>query len=506
MMGSVARRVIGRCGIGRSIGGLAAAAVVASAVAMPTAEAQVSAIPDSFNAQLAGSGLLIEVSAPAALPLDVLAGIAYAQVGVNSQPRIQSTAAPTYVPLVQDAALLGGTSGVLGIAIRLAPGLVVGLPTLFGLDPLPVDPSIVPVDPFADAAGSLPLPGAPPLGCTSYFPDEPREAECGGGAQEFFGFRVGAASARTTSAGDLDDLSKLASRSDASAVGISPGEFNPYLPVTSGSMAATALSRVADGRVVAQASSGAFELDIAGALQIEQVEARFSGAVDGTVENLQEQIECNIVGAQSSGEEVELGTDAVTLGGDDFPIPTEIASQLNGVLAQLGGQVGPADFGFIQVTPNPAPVSEVSEDGTSIRHRFGCLEVRYRNITSGTDVKLTFGSLAVSMSAFRDEPVSFDDGSSGFGSSPSSSSTGLDSDGLIGSLGGVVTGPARPELPDAPAPGSGAPRPSIEPFLRTSIPVGWGIDGGWLAPFCLLALAVPLLAIGRRMTVLDPRS
>src|SRR3546814_4473142 len=100
--------------------------------------------------------MLIEVSAPAALPLDVLAGVAYAQVGVNSQPRIQSTASPLFVPLLQDVGLLGGTSGVLGIGVRLVPGLVVGLPTLIGLDPLPIDAGLLPLDPLAEFATSLP--------------------------------------------------------------------------------------------------------------------------------------------------------------------------------------------------------------------------------------------------------------------------------------------------------------------------------------------------------------
>src|SRR3546814_14415829 len=101
--------------------------------------------------------MLIEVSAPAALPLDVLAGLAYAQVGVNSQPRIQSTASPLFVPLLQDVGLLGGTSGVLGIGVRLVPGLVVGLPPLIGLDPLPIDAGLLPLAPLAELATSLPV-------------------------------------------------------------------------------------------------------------------------------------------------------------------------------------------------------------------------------------------------------------------------------------------------------------------------------------------------------------
>src|SRR5690606_39734932 len=99
--------------------------------------------------------------------------------------------APVFVPLLQDAGLLGGTGGLAALAVRLVPGLVVGLPTLFGLDPLPIDPSSVPLEPLAQALARQDLPGPPPLGCTANFPDEPHEVECGGGAQNFFGYRVG---------------------------------------------------------------------------------------------------------------------------------------------------------------------------------------------------------------------------------------------------------------------------------------------------------------------------
>ncbi|WP_255970276.1 hypothetical protein, partial [Klebsiella pneumoniae] len=50
----------------------------------------------------------------------------------------------------------------------------------------------------------------------------------------------------------------------------------------------------------------------------------------------------------------------------------------------------------------PAPLVEVSEDGTAVERRFGCLEIRYRILTSGTDVRLTLGNIAVSLNAADD--------------------------------------------------------------------------------------------------------
>ena len=475
------------------------------------AVAQTAEAPDSFSTQAAGTGMLIEISAPAALPLDVVAGLAYAQVGVNSQPRVQSTAAPMFVPLFDAFGLLGGTSGVLSVVVRLAPGLVVGSPSLIGLDPLPADPSLVPVDPLADAVADQPLPDPPRLGCTSNFPDEPRHAECGGGAQDFFGYQVGAGSASTTSSGAEGDNSSLRSRSDARTTGITPGASSPLAPVSAGAVAATSESRIIDGRITAVSSAGASDIDVAGQLGIESVRASFSGALAGTADSLEEQFECNISGVRAGGEEIELGTDAITIAGDDIATGGDSASGLvNDLMGAIGGEVGPADFGNITITPNPEPVTEISEDGTSLERRFGCLEVRYRNVTSGSDVRLTFGNVTVSMTAFNDEP---------FGAGPvaSAPTTGLDSSGPTGgpasltpggsgASGGPPAGGSESALPTAPDPGSNAPNPSADTFLQTASIPGWGIDGGWLAPFSLLALSVPFLVKSRRLTFMTDRS
>lgn len=491
---------------------LMALPLVVMALAPTTAVAQTPSAPDSFSTQVAGTGMLIEISAPAALPLDVLAGVAYAQVGVNSQPRVQSTAAPLFVPLFDAFGLLGGTSGVLSVIVRLAPGLVVGAPSLIGLEPLPVDPTLVPVDPVADAVGSLSLPDPPQLGCTSNFPDEPRHAECGGGAQDFFGYRVGAGSASTTSSGTIGDPSSLRSRSDARTTGITPGAFAPLAPISVRAVAATSESLVVDGRITAVSSAGASGIDVAGLLGIESVQASFSGALGGMAETLDEQFECNITGVSAGGEEIELGADAITLGGTDTDPGLEaVGGLLNDVVGAIGGEVGPADFGTVTITPNPVPVTKVSEDGTSLERRFGCLEVRYRNATSGSDVRLTFGNVAVSMAAFDDVP--FDGGPTTPDSEQNPTVAPADPGDSFGSGGGL--GPVEtpdestaPELalPSAPVPGSRAPDPSTASFLQTASLPGWGIDGAWLAPFTLLALAMPFLVKSRRLTFSTDRS
>lgn len=491
---------------------IALAAVVAvGAVAPVPAGAQTADAPDSFSIDTAATGMLIEVSAPAALPLDVLAGLSYAQVGINSQPRIQSTASPLFVPLLQDVGLLGGTSGVLGIGVRLVPGLVVGLPTLIGLDPLPVDPSAVPVEPLAELATSLPVPDAPPLGCTSNLPDEPREAECGGGAQDFFGFRVGAASARTVAEGDTEEPSTLSSRSDASVGGVAPSGGQPLAAVSAATMGATAEGGIVDGRAMTTASASVGGLDLAGQLQVGAVEARYSGATAGSAETFEEALDCDLVGAELAGQSIALGTESLTIPGQEIGIPlADALAGLAGSLAGQGGQIGPADIGTVTITPNPAPVVEVSEDGTAVERRFGCLEIRYRILTSGTDVRLTLGNITVSLNAADDEAFSpggdLDTGVAGGEPTVDIGGTG----GAVDVGGGSFDAPTVADtggefsLPEVPEAGGEAPPLSDQPFASAVRAVGWGIDGGWLAPFAVLALAIPLLTKARTFAPTRP--
>lgn len=480
---------------------VAAVGVLAATIAPRTAQTQElgsASAPDSFNVDISATPMLIEISAPAALPLDVLSAVAYSQVGVNSQPRVQSTAGPVFVPLASDLGLLGGPAGVLSTVIRLAPGLVVGLPSLFGLDPLPVDPSAVDVGPLAQLANGLPVPAAPPLGCTSYYPDVPHETSCGGPVQDFFGFQLGAGSARTVSSGEVDDPASLASRSDASVVGLGPTAANPLIPFSAASIASTAESKVVDGRVTAVAAAEAVGIGIAGGLTVSGVRVSYAAALGGTKETFEESpLRCDIGEVLLAGQPIALHDEGLTLVDDTTPVPLDpLFDGLNDVLAPLGGQVGDADFGSVRITPNPRPTSEVSADGTQVNHRFGCLEIRYRNATSGTDMKITLGNLAVTMSAFLDAPFGspIDAGSGTDGFDGSGPVVGSD----MASLPDLGDDLALPEVPDA---GSSAPPAAEEPFLDTgegAIATGWGIDGGWFAPFTLLAMSLPVLARSRR--------
>ncbi|HEX4979565.1 MAG TPA: hypothetical protein VFV35_05825 [Acidimicrobiales bacterium] len=471
--------------------------------------------PATFNMRASALPVDVAISAPTALPLDVGAGLAYSGVSVNSQPLIVSEAAPVYVPLLGALGLLGGPSALFGIVAGLGPALVVGVPTLFGLPPLPVDPTLLPLAQILAPAAGLPVPTPPALGCFSYYPGEPHEASCGGPIQNVLGFEGKGASAATKSEGDPEDPASLRSESSAAVLGIDPAEGNTLAPFSAGLARSAASARIVEGRAEAGAATSVSDIEIAGVLRIPSLDTSVAAALDGTKDRAEvEERRCSLAGATIGGIPIEFRPDGFVIADQaTLPVPLGAATQLvNRLLEQASIVIGagPADPGVLQITPYPGETSTLAPDGTEFTTQFGCLEIRYRIPVSGTDVKITLGKIAMRMGAFAAEP--FDDSGFSAGDTGESESTDLGGsiDTATGStdLGGdpidtSLSGSVGGDPPSPPEPGAGAPRPSSESFETSSSPIStatWGFDGGWLAPYALLALAIPILAKARRFS------
>lgn len=478
--------------------------------------------PSSFNVRANALPVEIAISAPAALPLDVAAGLAYSGVSLNSQPLIVSEAAPVWVPLLGALGLLGGPGALFGIAAGLGPALVVGAPTLIGLPPLPIDTSLIPLGALVAPLSGLPVPTPPALGCFAYLPGDPSEASCGGPIQDVFGFKAQGASGHTEAEGDPDDPSSLKTKSSASAVGIDPAEGNTLAPFSAGVARSSAFADVKDGRAQGGAVTSLTEIEIAGVLRIPTLDSGITGALGGSKSNASvSERRCSLAGATIGGIPVELRPDGFVIADQaTLPLPlSTVTAQLNGLLKQAGIVIGsgPADFGTIQVIPYPGETTQLAEDGTQLDTTFSCLQVHYNIPASGTDVKVTLGKVAMRILAFADEGLGSSDESFDSGAVSDDSSGVLDEgtslDTSTGDLGGGLsldtsTTPSQSigslPAPKAPTAGSGAPPPSSRSFRREAqavAAVSWGIDGGWLAPFALLALAVPILAKSRRFSI-----
>lgn len=473
-------------------------AMVAMAVALsPAAQGQVAvgAAPATFDVNASAAPVLVAISAPSALPLDVAAGIGFSGAKLNSQPKGTAEAAPGYIPLAGALPLLGGPGALPGIAARLLPGLLVGLPTVFGLPPVPIDPTVIAVPPIP----VLPAPPLPALECFASVPGDTAPVTCGGPTQDALGFKVAAASGVASATGNAGDLSTLRVDTAVKGGGLSAAPENTLLPLTAAAIASSASAYVKDGRIVGAASTAVQDFSIAGAIKIPLMETSISAALDGTPGNAAVHGErCTITGATVAGvpvtidgEGVHLADQTSSLGAVIGPLNELVQRTLDQLGITLKTAARPADPGAASATTFPGAVS-LSKDGTKVAASLACLEVGYKVPTSGLTASLTIGSASVVMQAFgaataAEGPIgSITDTGTGAGLAAPTTGGELSLPPL-GSGGGAAP-------PAAPAAGAGAPAPSTAPFQRVDF--GWKIP---YAPFGFLALALPLAVWTRRI-------
>jgi len=452
--------------------------------------------------------VFIAASAPSALPLDAEVAVARSAAKLNSQPTGMSEASPGYVPLYGALPLLGGVGALPAIGARIVPGLIVGLPTVLGLPPIPVDPTVIPAPPVPN----LPSPDLPPIECFATAPGSDPPTTCGGPSQDLLGFRMGAGSGSVSGAGSSDDISTLKVEASVRGAGFSPTTASALLPLSIGGIASAASSFVKDGRITAGASNAITDLSIGGTVKIPSLKTSISVALDGTAANASVQSErCTVSGATIAGVPVSIDGDGVHLVKSSTalgPVRDQLNATIQGALAKLGLTLkavsGTADPGTGSTTTFPGSLT-LAADGTKLSATLSCLQVTYKVPTSGTVVAVTFGTANIEAQAFTAESTTSSGGgptpttpfsssssgtSSGTGGTPSfSSSGGSDASGSGGSSGSLGAVPPPP----APTPGGTAPAPSATTFVRAGF--GWSIP---YPPFAILALAFPAIIWGRR--------
>jgi len=477
---------------------LAGAAFFGSALFAPAVGAQTSggAAPDAFDVDASAVPVLIGASAPSALPLDVTAGVGFSGAKLNSQPKGTAEAAPGYVPLAGALPLLGGPGALPGIAVRLLPGLLVGFPTIVGLPPVPVDPTLVP----APNVPVFPAPPAPPLECIASVPGDTEPISCGGPTQDVLGFSMGAASGTASAQGDPSDTSTLRVDAAVRGGGFSPAPSNSLIPISAGSIASSATSYIKDGRVIAGVSTAVQDVSMFGAIKIPSMETSISAALDGTPENASLNGErCTITGATVAGVPVTIDGDGVHAATQDQslgPVLDPGGKVVQDTLNQLGVTLktvaGSADPGRAQVSGFPGEAS-ISDDGTKVSASLACLQMVYKIPTSGSVFTFTFGTASLTMQAFTAFPTTAATTGS-TSSSASSAATGSRTPGAgpVASAGKSTASTAA--APRAPVAGSGAPAPSATAFQKVGF--GWQIP---YPPFGILALCVPLMIWSRRI-------
>jgi hypothetical protein len=404
--------------------------------------------PPVFDVDVAASPVVVHAAVPSALPLAVDSGMARSSVAINSQPNAISQAAIVYLPLLEAA------------------------PALFGLPPAP--------------SQALPY-------CYSYFPGDPREAACGGPAQNAGPFDVAGGSGKTVSTGDNADPTTLHSQSSVTAAGLH-GTASLPAPVSMGSVASAASAGGDDnGRMAAGSSTSVSDLDVAGVLQIQSIRSEVTAAVGGVAGSAAHRESFTISGATVAGQPVTIDNDGVhvsgqTLGGDLLAAQ----KQVDQALAAAG----------VAVRTFAAAPPKVADDGTTAAVSSGGLVISLAP-SGQASVELRLGVSQVTMSAYRDSAANA-------GPASGSEVTGSDSGGTLGGPepAGASGTPAAesigspPPPPPPPSPGSGSGPPSSMHFHREVLAsdlasASWHIP---YPPFAALVLAGPLLLQARRFS------
>jgi hypothetical protein len=476
---------------------LAAAACILSGLFAPAVEAQTGggAAPDAFDVDASAVPVLIGASAPSALPLDVTAGVGFSGAKLNSQPKGTAEAAPGYVPLAGALPLLGGPGALPRIAVRLLPGLLVGFPTIVGLPPVPVDPTLIPTPDVP----VFPAPPAPPLECIASVPGDTAPISCGGPTQDILGFTMGAASGTASAQGDPNDASTMRVDAAVRGGGFAPAPSNSLIPITAGSIASSATSSIKDGRVVAGVSTAVQDVFMFDSIKIPSMKTSISAALDGTPENASVTGErCTITGATVAGVPVTIDGDGVHAATQNQPLGAVLdpgGKLVQDTLNQLGVSLktlaGSADPGRGQVAGFPGEAT-VSEDGTHVSASLACLQVSYRVPTSGSVFAFTFGTANLNMQAFTAVAPPSTLGASSSSVAPGAS--GSTASGASTVLPAGKSAASAVPAPSAPIAGAGAPAPSATPFKKVGF--GWKIP---YPPFGILALSVPLMIWCRRV-------
>lgn len=335
--------------------------------------------------------------------------------------------------------------------------------------------------PLADAAPVLfGLPSLPAsASCASYFPGQPHEASCGGPAQGAAGLNTAAASGHASSSGDARDPTKLRSEASTRGADLRSGPEVPAV-IRIGQASSAAVAGADGGRMAAGASTHVSDISIAGVLVIESVTSSVTGAVGGRPGTASHAESLTITGAAVAGVPVTINNEGVTVSDQSTPGPlgAPTQAQANSALAAAGLQVrtvAPAE-------PVAAP------DGTKVQAASGGLQISFSDPQGALSLTMSIGESVVRMQGFQPPSLA----------PPPSTSTTVAAPAIVPATNPPGTRPTPPPPPAPPTAGATSPAPSTRPFVRAAaIPVAWRIP---YAPFALLALALPVLARGRRLT------
>ena len=430
----------------RTTARLVALAALLAVVVAPRGSAQEASGQafDQFSVEGSAIPLAVAFAVPTYVPLPVDAGFGFTGINTSSTPQVRATAEPFWVPVLSALDLLGGPGALVPIAFGLVYDLVPSLPVVVGGEPLPFDLPRIPLPP-------VPIPPLPSLQCIAATPGDTPERNCGVPGLDLGGVKLQGVGAEATTAAEPNDISTVAARAEVNLGGADTAEAGSFGTGSGYLIHSRTEQLVDDDELVATAESAVTDVDVFGAVQIDAVEARLHGRLNGVDAGALER-DCALTGATVRGIPFALTADGLRLGsagvGADANRLLAIAPELSEAFHRGVRALSlPYDFGTLTIEVGRGAEAKTSERAVS--GAVECLTVTYAIPASTTKfvVKLGRASLNMSVSGgltdsgdfFDDDGTIVDDESGIIAPTPPGD----------GSLGGL-------DVPPPPEPTSGA--------------------------------------------------
>lgn len=339
--------------------------------------------PESYTVDAMASPVYMELALPTVVPLDILVGVDYSAVKIDNQPYVTSVAAPLYLPLLGALPILLGTGGTINdLLTKLLPAVLVGLPTIIGGKPFPIDPATLPLPDLPDLS-KVPFDKA---SCLAYFPGDPRKVACGGTLSGLVSVKQ--ASGQADTSGDPDDRASITANTATKVTGLG----SSLLPISVGSLTSSVTSAVVDGKVTVATKLEMLDVNLLGlfsASRISSSSVATLGGVPGSGAGRSDT--CEISRAKVAGRPVEIdpaGVRATGVGPGDADVGAAQVA-IDGILSLLGVKIRPG-----RVTP-----TEISPEGTSLVTGVDCFELSWSNAKSGSRARVAIGQNRITLSA-----------------------------------------------------------------------------------------------------------
>lgn len=352
----------------------------------------------AFTVEASASPVLLDLSLPTVLPLELQIGLARSAIKIDNQPLAVVEAAPFYVPLTAALGLLGGPEGLTDLIKKLLPEIIVGLPTILGKAKFTFDPKLIPIPPIPD------LSNAPfeKFGCTAYFPGDPHVVACGGPVRNILGLTVRSSSGQASTSGDADDRSKTRADTVTKITGLS----NSFLPISIGSIESSVSTRIVNGRVETSTQTVMTDVNVLGLVKFASLRSGATAALGGTADTASSgQQPCQITEAKVADvpviiDEAGVRVDAVAVDSAGVQAATgpgkwALEHVVSDVLDELG----------VVVRGATAPKPTIGPDGSSIDVLSDCLEISWAAPESGSRVRVAIGQNTIKLSASLADPI-----------------------------------------------------------------------------------------------------